>query len=148
MCILGSCINLMPLYIFKKLGLENVKLINITLQMADRSLFTLHSVIDYVLVKVGKYIFLVDFIVLDVKGNKDVPIILSRPLLATRKALINVQSENLFLKINYDEVKFDIKHNVKFQEKVQSCYKIKVVGALKKPIFHKMSDSDCSKSFG
>ena len=48
--------------------------------------------IEDVLVKVDKFIFLTDFIVLDMEGDKEIPIILGRQFLATGKAMIDVQN--------------------------------------------------------
>lgn len=44
-----------------------------------------------VLVKVGQFFFPTDFVVLDMEEDKDVPIILGRPFLATGDAIIEVQ---------------------------------------------------------
>lgn len=55
----------MPFFIFRKLGLKKVKATTISLQMADGSLKYPHGVIENVLVKVDKFIYSVDFVVLD-----------------------------------------------------------------------------------
>ena len=54
-----------------------------TLQCAARSHAYPEGKIEDVPVKVDKFFFLVDFIVLDFEANKKVPIILGRPFLAT-----------------------------------------------------------------
>ena len=41
--------------------------------------------------KVDEFIFLTDFIVLDMEEDKEVPIIIGKPFLATGRALIDVQ---------------------------------------------------------
>lgn len=56
LCDLGAIINLMPLFVFRKLGLGEPKATNVTLQMADRSL-THPQGIEDILVKVDKLIF-------------------------------------------------------------------------------------------
>ena len=61
----------------------------------DRSLTHPQGIIKGVLVKVDKFIFLVDFIVLDMEEGKKVPIILGRPFLGTGRALIDVQKGEL-----------------------------------------------------
>ena len=81
LCGLGESINLMPLLVFQKLGLGEVKLTTISLQMADRSLTYPRGVIKDVLVKVDKFIFPVDFIVLDMEEDQEILIILGRPFL-------------------------------------------------------------------
>ena len=81
----------MPLSIFIRLGLGFVRPTMVTLQLADRSLKHPWGVIEDVLVKEDKFIFPADFIVLDMEEDKEIPIILGRPFLATGKAMIDVQ---------------------------------------------------------
>ncbi|XP_039140517.1 uncharacterized protein LOC120277734 [Dioscorea cayenensis subsp. rotundata] len=88
---LEASINLMPYKIFQKLGLGEPKPTNMTLQLADRSTRRLRGIIEDVLVKVDKFIFLVDFIILDVDDKVEVTLILGWPFLATSKALIDVK---------------------------------------------------------
>ncbi|KAL5572277.1 hypothetical protein UlMin_021874 [Ulmus minor] len=54
----------------------------VSLVMADRFIKHPRKIVEDVLVKVGKLIFSVDFIVLDMEEDKDIPIILGRPFLA------------------------------------------------------------------
>lgn len=56
LCDLGASINLMPLLVFRKLGLVEVKCTTISLQMVDHSLTFSRSVTEDVLVKVDKFI--------------------------------------------------------------------------------------------
>ena len=67
----------MPLSIFKKLGLGEANPTTITLQLA--SLTHPRGIIEDVLVKGDKFIFLTDFIVLDMEEDKEVPFILEDP---------------------------------------------------------------------
>ena len=64
--------------------------------------------IEDVLVKVDKFIFPADFMVLDMEENKEIPIILGRLFLATDRAMIDVQREELKLRVQEDEVKFNV----------------------------------------
>ena len=99
----------MPLSIFKRLGLGEAHPTTVTLQLANRSLKHPKGgggVMENVLVKVDKFIFLEDFIVLDMEEDKEVPIILGRPFLATGGALINVQKGELKLRVQDDEITF------------------------------------------
>ncbi|XP_022868727.1 uncharacterized protein LOC111388274 [Olea europaea var. sylvestris] len=102
---LGASINLMLLSVFKKLGLEKVKPTTVTLQLADRSLTYPRSIIEDVLVKVDKFIFPTDFVVLDIEEDQEIPLILGRPFLATGRALIDVQGGHLTLRVNQEEVR-------------------------------------------
>ncbi|XP_062114118.1 uncharacterized protein LOC133825151 [Humulus lupulus] len=76
LCDLGASINLMPLSVFKRLGLGEAKPTTVTLQLADRSLAHPREIIEDVLVKVDKFIFPADFIVMDMEKDANVPIFL------------------------------------------------------------------------
>ncbi|XP_062089686.1 uncharacterized protein LOC133796225 [Humulus lupulus] len=103
LCDLGASINLMPLSVFRRLGLGKASPTTITLQLADRSVKHPRGIIEDVLVKVDKFIFLADFIVLDMEEDENVPIILGRPFLATGQALIDVQKDKAVAEINLTE---------------------------------------------
>ena len=89
LCDLGASINLIPLPIFKKLTLGEARLTIATLQLVDRSLKHPQGIIRDVFVKVDKCIFLANFIILDMKEDKEIPIIFGRLFLAIGKALID-----------------------------------------------------------
>ncbi|XP_062114466.1 uncharacterized protein LOC133825555 [Humulus lupulus] len=89
LCDLGASINLMPMSIFKKLGIGEARPTTVTLQLADHSMAHPEGKIKDVLVQVDKFIFLTDFIILDYEADRDVPIILGRPFLATGRTLID-----------------------------------------------------------
>ncbi|KAH9801445.1 hypothetical protein KPL71_001039 [Citrus sinensis] len=82
------------------LGVGECRPTTVTLQLADRSHAYPEGKIEDVLVKVDKFIFPVDFIVLDFKADKEVLIILGRPFLATGKTLIDVQKGELTMRVN------------------------------------------------
>ncbi|XP_010243475.1 PREDICTED: uncharacterized protein LOC104587524 [Nelumbo nucifera] len=91
LCDLGASINLIPFSIFKKLGLGEPQPTRVALQLADRFIRYPRGTIEDVLVKFDKFTFLVDFIVLDIQEDVEVPLILGRPFLATGKVMIDVQ---------------------------------------------------------
>ena len=66
----------MPLSIFRKLGLNEAKPTTIALQMADRSIAHPWGVIEDVFIKVDKFIYSIDFVVLDMENDSKVPLIL------------------------------------------------------------------------
>ncbi|XP_012453524.1 uncharacterized protein LOC105775560 [Gossypium raimondii] len=98
LCDLGATINLMPKYIFKLLGIGEVRPTTMTLELANRSLAYLEGKIEDLFVRVDKFTFPADFIVLDCKADKEVPIILGRPFLATGRTLIDMQKGELTFK--------------------------------------------------
>ena len=130
LCDLGASINLMPLSIFKKLGLGEAKPTTVTLQLADRSLKHPRGIIEDVLVKVGKFIFPADFIILDMEEDNEIAILLGRPFLATGGALIDVQKGELRLRVNEEEVIFNVFKAIKQPDTGESCFSIQVVDSL------------------
>ncbi|CAH9074071.1 unnamed protein product [Cuscuta epithymum] len=80
---LGASINLMPLVLYEKLALGPLKPTRMCIQLADRSVKYPQGIIEDVLVKVDKFIFPVDFVILDMDQDREVPLILGRPFLAT-----------------------------------------------------------------
>ena len=130
LCDLGASINLMSLSIFKKLSLGEVRPITVTLQLADRSLTLPQGTIEDVLVKVDNFIFLKDFIILDMEEYKEIPIILGRPFLATGRALIDVQNGELRLSMQEEEVTIHVFNAIKHPHENDSCFTIAVVKAI------------------
>ena len=90
LCDSGASINLMSLFVARRLSLGELTPTTVTLQMADRIMAKPEGVIEDVLVKVGKFVFPVDFIILDIEEDSQVPLLLGRPFLATRAALIDM----------------------------------------------------------
>ena len=93
---LGASVNLLPYSVYKQLGLGELKPTNITLSLDDRSVKIPKGIVEDVLVKIDKFYYPVDFVVLDTEpiGNEPnhVPIILERPFLATANAIINCRN--------------------------------------------------------
>ncbi|GKB23363.1 reverse transcriptase domain-containing protein [Tanacetum coccineum] len=95
---LGASINLMPLSIWKKLGLPGLNDTKMVLELADRTISKPTGVADNVFVKVGKFYFPADFVVLDFIADPQVPLILGRPFLRTAHALIDVYEGEITLR--------------------------------------------------
>ncbi|KAJ9545367.1 hypothetical protein OSB04_025074, partial [Centaurea solstitialis] len=127
LCDLGASINLMPLSIFRKLGLGEVQPTNITLQLADRSINYSYGVIEDVLVKVDKFYFPVDFVVLDIDEDEEIPLILGRPFLATGGAVIDVKEGRLTLRVGEEKVVFNVFRAAKHSSRSDDCYQVDVV---------------------
>nr|GEW98000.1 hypothetical protein [Tanacetum cinerariifolium] len=98
---LGASINLMPLFVWKKLGLPELISTRMTIELANRSICTPAGIARDVFVPVGKFTFPADFVIVDYESDPRVPFILGRPFLRTASALIevheggNVLPENL-----------------------------------------------------
>ncbi|XP_028110220.1 uncharacterized protein LOC114308756 [Camellia sinensis] len=127
LCDLGISINLMPLSVYRKLGLGKMKQTTISLQLANRSIKYPRGIIENVLVKVDKFIFPVDFVVVDMEKDQQVPLILGRPFLAMGRALIDVQNGELTLRVNKEEIMFNIYQAMRFPEDPSTCFRVDVI---------------------
>ncbi|GJZ23535.1 reverse transcriptase domain-containing protein [Tanacetum coccineum] len=84
-----------------------------SIQLADRSIKYPIGVCENLLVKISKFIFLVDFIVMEIDEDELVPIILGRPFLATARAVIDIHKGKLSLRVECETVTFNIKKSMK-----------------------------------
>ena len=114
----------MPLSVVKRLSLGELTPIAMTLQMEDITLAQLEGILEDVLIKVGKFIFLVDLVVIDIEEDKQVPLLLGRPFLAIGAALIDVKKGELTLKVGDEAVHFNLNQSLKQPEFDNTDYKI------------------------
>ena len=91
MCDLRASVSLMSLSLYERLGIGELKSTRMTLQLEDRSVKYPTGIIEDVPVKVGKIYILVDFVVMEMEEDNQVPILLGRPFLATAGAIIDVK---------------------------------------------------------
>ena len=112
LCDSGASINLMPLSVVQRLSLGELTPTTITLQMADRSMAQLEGILEDVLVKVGKFIFPVDFVIMQMEEDTQIPLLLGRPFLAIGATLIDVQKGELTLRVGDEAVHFNINRSL------------------------------------
>ncbi|GJU86015.1 reverse transcriptase domain-containing protein [Tanacetum coccineum] len=103
---LGASINFMPLSIWKKFSLPDLTPTRMTLELAHRSITYPKGLAEDVFVKVGKFHFPTDFVVVDFKADPRVPLILRRSFLRTGSALIDVYGEEIILRVDNEAVTF------------------------------------------
>ena len=122
LCDFGATINLMPLSVVQRLSLGELTPIAITLQMADRSMAQLEGILEDVLVKVGKFIFPADFVIMKMEEDTQVPLLLGRPFLTTGAALIDVQKGELTLRVGNEAVHFNLNRSLEHPDvDAESC---------------------------
>jgi len=127
---LGANINLMPLSMLRRIGDLEVKPTRMTLQLADKSLKYPYGVVEDVLVKVDKFIFLVDFVVMDIEEDIEVPLILGRPFMKTAKVIIDGDDGKLKVRMQDDEVNFNVFGAMQHTKDKQQCFKVDVIDEL------------------
>ncbi|KAK8563294.1 hypothetical protein V6N12_035444 [Hibiscus sabdariffa] len=104
LCDPGASINLMPKSVFRKLGIGEAKPTTVMLQLADHSYVQPEGKIEDILVKVDKFIFPADFLILDCEADENAPIILGRPFLSTSRAVIDFDKDEIVFKVDDDRV--------------------------------------------
>ncbi|GJV84446.1 reverse transcriptase domain-containing protein [Tanacetum coccineum] len=104
----------MPLSVWKKLSLPELTLTRMTLELTSRSVAYPIGVAEDVFVKVGKFYFLADFVVVDYDVDPRVPLILGRPFLRMARALIDVHGEELTLQVNDEAITFKVGHTSRY----------------------------------
>nr|GEW27651.1 reverse transcriptase domain-containing protein [Tanacetum cinerariifolium] len=105
---LCASINLMPLSIWNKLFIPNLSPTCMTLELTDRSISRLVSVVEDVSVKVGKFHFSADFVVVDFDADPQAPLILEISFLKTERALIDVFKREITLRVGNKAVTFNL----------------------------------------
>nr|XP_009782928.1 PREDICTED: uncharacterized protein LOC104231610 [Nicotiana sylvestris] len=111
---LGANINLMPLVIYKRLGIVRARPTSMLPQLADRTVKRPFGILDDVLIPV----------------DEEIPIILGRPFLATGRALIDCETEELKMRLNDEEIIFNVHKSMRRPSEFANCSLIDVVDVI------------------
>ncbi|XP_070029044.1 uncharacterized protein [Nicotiana sylvestris] len=136
----GTSISLMPLAIYNKAGLGILRPTSLRSQMADCSIKRPVGIFDDVLVKVGEFHLPADFIIFDCAVEKEIPIILGRPILATRRALMGSERNEIKFRVNDKEVTFQASKGIKLPHEYESISVIDVVDEMEDAVEIKMEE--------
>lgn len=124
---LGASVSLMPLSIYKKLGIGDVQDTRMTLKFVDHSVKKPYGIVEDVIVKIGMFVFPVDFVILEMPEDEEIPLILGRPFLETAKCLINIEEGTLTLKVYDEELKIDVRNTMKYKDDICTSHTIEVL---------------------
>nr|GEV50551.1 reverse transcriptase domain-containing protein [Tanacetum cinerariifolium] len=111
---LDASINLMPLSVWNKISLPELTSTFMSLELANRSISRPIGVAEDVYVKVGKFHFSADFVVVDFDADPQVPLILGRYFLKTGRALIDVFEGELTLRVGKETITFNLDQTSKY----------------------------------
>ncbi|GJS75803.1 putative reverse transcriptase domain-containing protein [Tanacetum coccineum] len=103
---LGASISVMPLLTYLNLGLGELAHTKLTVELADRKVKYPKGIAENVLVRIGRFTFPVDFIILDMPEDIKVPLILGRPFLSTARAKIDVYKRKITLRVGEEKIIF------------------------------------------
>ncbi|XP_022031027.1 uncharacterized protein LOC110931967 [Helianthus annuus] len=121
---LGASINLMPYSFYEKLGLGDLKSTRMTLSLADKTVKYPRGIVENLLVKVDKFVFPMDFVVLDMEADENVLLILERPFLNTSKALIDVYLGTITLRAGEESVVFKVTKSRGSNDRVEAVVSV------------------------
>ncbi|GJS93483.1 zinc knuckle CX2CX4HX4C containing protein [Tanacetum coccineum] len=109
---LGASISIMPFSMYKRLGIGNHETIKMNIELADNSKCIPKGIVRNLLIKIDKFILLIDFIILDILEDFRMPVILGRPLLATAHTKVDVFKKSISLEVGNEKVIFKMKSDL------------------------------------
>ncbi|XP_070031761.1 uncharacterized protein [Nicotiana tomentosiformis] len=121
LCDLGASINAIQLSFYKKLGIGGARPTSMLLQLDDRTVKRRLGILDDVLVQVGKFVFPADFVILDYQVDEEIPIILGRSFLAIGRALIDCEIRELKMRLNNEEITFNVQKSMRRPREFENC---------------------------
>ncbi|GJX21402.1 reverse transcriptase domain-containing protein [Tanacetum coccineum] len=124
---LGASINLMPLSVWKQLSLPELTSTRMTLELANRSTVIQNDVAEDVFVKVGKFYFPANFVVVDYDADLRVPLILKRPFLRMARDLIDVYGEELTLRVDDEAITFKVRNTSRYSCNYETVNQVNVI---------------------
>ncbi|XP_019455041.1 PREDICTED: uncharacterized protein LOC109356161 [Lupinus angustifolius] len=113
---LGASINLMPLSMLTRIGDLETKPTRMTLQLAED-----------VLVKVDGLVFPIDFVIMDIEEDKEVPLILGILFMKTVRVIIDVDDGKLKVRVEDQEVNFNVFEAMQHPRDKQHCFRMDVI---------------------
>nr|XP_043627943.1 uncharacterized protein LOC122599488 [Erigeron canadensis] len=123
-----ASINLMPYSVFTKLSLGQLRPTKMSIRLADHSFQYPLGVAEKLQVQVGQFVFLVDFVILEMEKDTKVPLILGRPFLYTADAIIRVKDKEISLGVGEDHIVFKIEKALKHSySSDDTCFRINVI---------------------
>nr|GFC11341.1 putative reverse transcriptase domain-containing protein [Tanacetum cinerariifolium] len=102
----GAIVSVMPLLTYLNLGLGELANTKLIVELVDRMVKYPKGIAKNVLVRIGKFTFPVDFIILDMPEDIKVPLILGRPFFSTAHAKIDVYKRKITLRVGEENIIF------------------------------------------
>lgn len=77
------------------------------LQLADHSVKRPYGIVEDAMVKIEKFVILVDFVILEMPEDEEIPLILGRLFLETERCMIGIEEGTMTLNVYDEELKID-----------------------------------------
>nr|GEU54053.1 reverse transcriptase domain-containing protein [Tanacetum cinerariifolium] len=138
---LGASINLMSYSLYAKLSLKTFKPTKMSVRLVDRSFQYPVGIAKNMLVEVGKFTFLADFVILKMEKDSKVSLILGRPFLHTADVVIRVKQKQLNLGVGTERMIFNIDSAIKHSySNNDTCFSIDVIDEILEEDFDALLD--------
>jgi len=99
---------MMSLSLFNKIGGMELKPCEVRISLADGSLKNVEAVIETLDININEFTFLIEIVVMEMKGLNRVQIILGRPFLTTASAIINVDQGEIIIRSGEDYITYTV----------------------------------------
>ncbi|GKE86681.1 hypothetical protein Tco_1560423 [Tanacetum coccineum] len=103
---LRASVSVMPLSTYTNPSLGELSHTRMAIELADRTIKQPRGIASNVLVRIGKFVFPIDFVVLDIPEDRDIPLILGRPFLSTAHVKIDVYKIEVTLRVGEEKLVF------------------------------------------
>ncbi|XP_050909251.1 uncharacterized protein LOC127123027 [Lathyrus oleraceus] len=123
----GASVSLMPLSIYKKLGVGSIQDTRMTLQFADRFVRRPYGIVEDFLVKIDKFVFPVDFVILEMLEDEEIPLILGRPFFETGQCMIDIEEGTMTLKVYVEELKINVRNTMQYKDDIDTSNTIEII---------------------
>ncbi|XP_028193142.1 uncharacterized protein LOC114378701 [Glycine soja] len=109
--------------------IENLKIApnRMMLQLADRSITRPYGVIEDIIVKVRQFTFLMDFVIMNIEENYDIPLILGHPFMLTTKCVMDMGNGNLEMSVEDQKATFNLFEAIKHPSYNKNYFKVEAI---------------------
>ncbi|XP_019433582.1 PREDICTED: uncharacterized protein LOC109340359 [Lupinus angustifolius] len=127
---LGASVSLVQISLKRRMGGVQLKPTRMSLQLADRFIKYPEGVCEEVLVKVDRFLIPVDFTVIDISEDVEIPLILGRPFMRIVKMEIYMENGKLKVCVDNEEIQFDIFQVMHHLKNKGQCFQIDVLDGI------------------
>jgi len=124
---MGANINLMSLSMCQRIRNMKVFPTRMTLQLTDCSIIRLYGVVEDVLINVRQFTFPVNFVIIDIEKDFDIPLILGRPFMLTVKYVVDMGNVNLEMSVEDQKATFNLFEAIKHPNDSKTCFKVEAI---------------------
>jgi len=124
---LGASIKLMPLSMCRRIGNLKIAPTRMMLQLANCLINKPYGAVEDVLIKVRQFTFPVDFVIMDIEDDFDIPLILGSPFMLIAKCVVDMGNGNLEMSVEDQKDTFNLFEAIKHPSDSKTCFKMEEI---------------------